>query len=129
LALMAECFLKHGVPTSSSADRYQVVVHVDAATLKDRSDGRCEIEHGSALSVETVRRLASDASLTRLDENADGEVLNVGRKTRAPRRAMGRRWGDQALEPRDAVPRASPHGAHRRDRHHHHTPYTAAGVS
>jgi len=97
LALMAECFLKHGVPTSSSADRYQVVVHVDAATLKDRSDGRCEIEHGSALSVETVRRLACDASLTRVDENTEGDVLNVGRKTRAISPALRR-----ALNARDS---------------------------
>ena len=95
LALMAECFLKHGAPNSSSADRFQVVVHVDAATLKDRSDGRCEVEHGSALSVETVRRLTCDASLTRIDENESGEVLNVGRKTRtispALRRALNAR--------------------------------------
>jgi hypothetical protein len=95
LALMAECFLKHGVPTQSSADRYQVVVHVDAATLKDRSDGRCEVERGSALSVETVRRLTCDSSLTRVDENERGEILDVGRKTRtispALRRALNAR--------------------------------------
>jgi Domain of unknown function (DUF222)/HNH endonuclease len=99
LALMAECFLKHGAtdsaPTQSSAERYQVVIHVDAATLKDRSDGRCEVEHGSALSVDTVRRLSCDASLTRVDENGRGEILNVGRKTRtlppALRRALNAR--------------------------------------
>jgi len=50
LALMSECFLKHGAPAKrSSADRYQVVVHVDASTLKDHADGRCELEHGPAL--------------------------------------------------------------------------------
>jgi hypothetical protein len=97
LALMAECFLKHGVPTQSGADRYQVVVHVDAATLKDRSDGRCEVEHGPALSVESVRRLTCDASLVRVDENDRGEVLNVGRKTRTLSPALRR-----ALTARDS---------------------------
>jgi Domain of unknown function (DUF222)/HNH endonuclease len=72
LALMAQCFLKHGVTTHSSADRYQVVIHVDADTLKHGSDGRCELEHGPGLSV-----------------------LNLGRKTRiispALRRALNAR--------------------------------------
>jgi hypothetical protein len=97
LALIAECFLEHGVPTRSSADRYQVVVHVDAATLKDRSDGRCEVEHGSALSVQTVRRLACDASIVRVEENDQGEILNVGRKTRTLSPALRR-----ALKSRDS---------------------------
>jgi len=42
LALIAESFLQHG-PAQTTADRYQVVVHVDAATLKDHDNGRCEI--------------------------------------------------------------------------------------
>jgi len=97
LALMAECFLRHGAPAQSCADRYQVVVHVDAATLKDRSDGRCEIERGSALSVETVRRLTCDSSLVRVDENERGEVLDVARKTRSISPALRR-----ALNARDS---------------------------
>jgi hypothetical protein len=96
LTLMAECFLKHGAAAKqSSADRFQVVVHVDAATLKDHADGRCELEHGPALSVETVRRISCDSTLVRLDENEHGEVLDVGRKTRsippALRRALNSR--------------------------------------
>jgi hypothetical protein len=96
LALMGECFLKHGAPAAqSSADRYQVVVHVDASTLKDHADGRCEIEHGPALSVESVRQIGCDCTRVRLDENEQGEVLNVGRKTRsippALRRALNSR--------------------------------------
>lgn len=82
LALMAECFLQHGVSTQSGADRHHVVIHVDADTLKDCSDGRCEVEHGSALSVQTVRRITCDTSLVRIEENEHGDVLNVGRKTR-----------------------------------------------
>jgi hypothetical protein len=81
LALMADCFLQHGAAAQSSADRYQVVVHV--------------IDHGPALSVEAVRQISCDSTLLRLDENERGDVLNVGRKTRsiapALRRALNAR--------------------------------------
>jgi hypothetical protein len=72
-----------------------VVVHVDAETLKDRSAGRCHLEHGPSLPAETVRRLSCDASLIRIVENERGEPLDVGRKTRsippAIRRALNAR--------------------------------------
>ena len=94
LTLMAESFLQHG-PATSTADRYQVVVHVDAATLKNREDGRCEIEHGPSITVDTARQITCDSSLVRLVENDDGEPLDVGRKTRsippALRRALSAR--------------------------------------
>ncbi len=96
-ALMADCFLQHGAATQPSADCYQVVVHVDVETLKDHADGRCELEHGPALSVEAVRQMACDSTLVRLDENERGNVLNVGRKTRSIPSALRR-----ALNARDA---------------------------
>ena len=83
LAMIAESFLQHGPAASkSAADRYQIVVHVDAMTLKAGQDGRCELEHGPTLPVETVRRLSCDASLVPVGENERGEPLSVGRKTR-----------------------------------------------
>jgi hypothetical protein len=96
LAAVAETFLAQREAESTTADRYQVVVHVDAETLRDHTAGRCELEQGPALPAETVRRLACDASLlTVLEEN--GEILNVGRKTRsipvAIRRALHARDG------------------------------------
>ncbi len=95
MALMADCFLQHGAAAQSSADRFQVVVHVDAETLKEHADGRCELDHGPALSVEAVRQIACDSTLLRLDENERGDVLNVGRRTRsippALRRALNAR--------------------------------------
>ena len=101
LARVAEGYLQNAgcsaeaVPSGSTADRYQVVVHVDAETLKDRAAGRCQLEHGPALPAETVRRLACDASLIRIVENERGEPLDVGRKTRsippAIRRALNAR--------------------------------------
>src|ERR1700722_17094882 len=81
----------------STADRYQVVVHVDAQSLREQKDGRCELEQGPSVPIETARRLACDASLLSVLENEHGEPLDVGRKTRSIPPAIRR-----ALRSRDA---------------------------
>jgi Domain of unknown function (DUF222) len=95
LGRIAESFLQHGSESLSSGDRHQIIVHVDADTLRDGGAGRCELEVGPALLVETARRLACDASVVCVVENEQGEPLNVGRKTRsippAIRRALSSR--------------------------------------
>ena len=96
LSVLAESFLKHGAETLSGGERHQIVVHVDAETLRESSAGRCEIEHGPSLPAETVRRLGCDCSVVMLVENADGEPLSVGRKTRSIPPALRR-----ALKSRD----------------------------
>jgi Domain of unknown function (DUF222) len=53
LAMIAESFLQHGPAANSSADRHQIVVHVDALTLREGRDGRCELEQGPTLPIET----------------------------------------------------------------------------
>ena len=83
LAAVAETYLQNEPQSTSTADRFQVMVHVDAETLQHRVDGRCHIEDGPTIAVETVRRLTCDASLVRITENGKGEPLDVGRKTRA----------------------------------------------
>lgn len=102
LAALAERYLQVA-PTAddgaSSADRYQITVHVSAETLS--VDGAIDaddppvIEEGPVLAPETVRRLACDAGVVPLIEAANGEVLAIGRKTRtitpALRRALKRR--------------------------------------
>jgi Domain of unknown function (DUF222)/HNH endonuclease len=90
LALIAESFLQYGPAAQTTADRYQVVVHVDASTLKDHEDGRCELEHGPTVPVETARRLACDSSLVRMVENGAAGTLDVGRKTRSIHPALRR---------------------------------------
>jgi hypothetical protein len=76
----------------TTADHHQVIVHIDAETLRERAAGRCHVEDGPTLPIETVRRLTCDASLVRITENEAGEPLDVGRKTRtippAIRRAL-----------------------------------------
>ncbi len=82
LGSIAESFLGHGPSEVVGADRHQVVVHVDAETLREGTAGRCEIERGPSLAAETARRLACDASVVTIVEGASGEPLDVGRKTR-----------------------------------------------
>jgi hypothetical protein len=82
LATMAESFLANGPRDISGSDRQQIVVHVDAETLKHGHAGRCELEQGPSMAAETARRLACDASVVTIIENEKCEPLNVGRKTR-----------------------------------------------
>lgn len=95
LGVVAESVLKHGLETLGGGERHQIVVHVDVETLKHSSAGRCELEDGPALPVESARRLACDASVVTLIENEQSEPLNIGRKTRtippAIRRALNSR--------------------------------------
>jgi hypothetical protein len=92
LATLAESFLASGPKDLSGGDRNQIVVHVDAETFRHRHAGRCELEQGPSIAAETARRLGCDASVVRILEDAQGEPLDVGRKTRtippAIRRAL-----------------------------------------
>ena len=95
LATIAESFLATGPQELTGGDRQQIVVHVDAETLKRDHAGRCELERGPALAAETARRLACDASLVAIIEDEQSEPLSVGRITRtiptAIRRALNSR--------------------------------------
>jgi len=83
LLYMADALLAGSDGTRTGGDRYQVVVHVDTATLRAGERGAtCELDDGMPLAAETARRLACDASLVRILER-DGRPLSVGRKTRA----------------------------------------------
>jgi hypothetical protein len=82
LVVVADSFLAHGAMEARGTDTHQIVVHVAEETLRDKSAGCCEFEHGPSMAAETARRFACDASVVHLVENADGEPLNVGRKTR-----------------------------------------------
>jgi hypothetical protein len=81
LVAMADLALANADADRSGADRYQLVVHVDAQTLASDGDGRCDAADGVALAAETARRLACDASIVELLER-EGEPLALGRKRR-----------------------------------------------
>ena len=63
LALVAETALHYGINPGSPGERYQVVVHVDAAVLADAdAPGQSVVEDGAYVPAETSQRLACDAS-------------------------------------------------------------------
>ena len=97
LVLLAETTLRHGPAGLPAAERHQVVIHIDATALAGATqDTQCELDHGPALAVETARRLLCDASTVLMHEDANGTVLDVGRKTRTIATALRR-----ALQSRD----------------------------
>jgi hypothetical protein len=75
-------------PSARGGDRFQVVVHVDAAALRD-GDGESELADGAPIAAETARRLACDAAIVPLLERG-GRPLSVGRKTRSIPPALAR---------------------------------------
>jgi hypothetical protein len=95
-ALLAETALHHGIDPGAPGERYQVVVHVDAAVLADPdAPGQSVLEGGPYVSAETSRRLACDASRVVMRHDVNGRVVEVGARTRtippALRRALHHR--------------------------------------
>src|SRR3984893_8600609 len=93
LALLAETALHHEIDPGAPGERYQVVVHVDAAVLADpEQPGQSVLEEGSHVSAETSRRLGCDASRVVMRHDEEGRLLEVGARTRtippALRRAL-----------------------------------------
>ena len=83
LKLIAEAALKAELDAGNSADRYQVVVHIDQQVLEDpEQPGQSALEGGIGVSAETSRRIACDASIIEMKHDEKGNVLDVGRKTR-----------------------------------------------
>ncbi|MGH7322862.1 MAG: DUF222 domain-containing protein, partial [Candidatus Rokuibacteriota bacterium] len=83
LALVAETALQRGLDPGTPGERYQVVVHVDAAVLADPDcPGQSVVEDGAHVPAETSRRLACDASRVVMRHEAAGRGLEVGRRTR-----------------------------------------------
>ena len=70
-----------GGESGTRAERFQVAVHTEMATLeKDGEPGRSEVD-GVRVSAESSRRLACDAAVVPMTHR-EGAVMGVGRKTR-----------------------------------------------
>jgi 5-methylcytosine-specific restriction endonuclease McrA len=96
LALLAETALHQGLDPGAPGERYQVVVHVDAAVLTDPDQaGHSVLEDGVRGPAGTSQRLACDASRVVMWHDRDGHVVAVGARTRtippALRRALQHR--------------------------------------
>src|SRR5216117_205368 len=89
LALLAETALHHGIALGTPGERYQVVVHIDAPVLAESdapaapsAPGQSALEDGVHVSAETSRRLACDATRVIMRHTQDGNILDIGRRTR-----------------------------------------------
>ena len=69
--------------SGSRAERYQVMLHVDAEVLREDGPvgGRSELEDGTRVCAETLRRVACDCGLVAVGH--DGQALNIGRRARS----------------------------------------------
>ena len=94
LAEIAETYMNNSESSGSTADRYQVVVHV-AAGATDSDDAH--IEDGPHVTAVTSRRIACDCTVVGIREDENGEPLSIGRRSRSipppMRRALRARDG------------------------------------
>lgn len=103
LAEIAETYLNNSESSGSTADRYQVVVHVTAETpdsvgaAPSYDSDDAHIEDGPHVTAETSRRIACDCSVVGIKEDENGEPLSIGRRSRSipppMRRALRARDG------------------------------------
>jgi 5-methylcytosine-specific restriction endonuclease McrA len=121
LALLAETALHHELDPGAPGERYQVVVHVDAAVLADPDQpGQSVLEDGPRVPAGTSQRLACDASRVVMRHGEDGQVVEVGARTRTIPPALRR-----ALYHRDRSCRFP--GCHIRVGQGHHVRHWAQG--
>jgi hypothetical protein len=123
IGLIAECALRNELAdaerqdgpasTGGRADRFQVVVHVDAVALREASDCGQSVIDGTRVSAETSRRLACDAGRVVMMHDAEGRVIGAGHRTRTIPPAIRR-----ALEHRDRGCRFPGCGLRFCDAHH-----------
>ena len=79
LCEMAETYLNDPENAGSTADRYQVVVHVQKNGERSMAG---HIDNGPDVSAETSARVACDCSITTIEEDNNGDPLNIGRRSR-----------------------------------------------
>jgi len=85
LADLAETYMNNNQSAGSTADRYQVIVHLSAEESSD-----AHIEDGPDVTAETSRRIACDCSVVAIKEDENGEPLSIGRRSRTIPPAMRR---------------------------------------
>jgi len=97
LTLLAESALHQSIDPGTPAERFQVVVHVDAAVLVNAdAPGQSVLDGGARVSAETSQRLACDASRVVMRHDHTGRTVEVGVRMRTIPPALRR-----ALEHRD----------------------------
>jgi hypothetical protein len=77
---LAEAYLEPDARPRALAEKYHVHVHLD---LRRNADGPVADPDAPALAEDTIRRLGCEAGLVPVLHDGSGEILSVGRKTRA----------------------------------------------
>ncbi len=80
-ALVAFCSAR--LASDADPDRATVIIHARAEALQDGS-GNAEIEDGTVIHPETVRRLLCNARVQTVVEDPVGDVVGLGRMSREP---------------------------------------------
>jgi len=101
LCEIAETYMNNSENSGSTADRYQVVVHVGAHPAspcrRQLAGDTPHLENGPHVTAETSRRIACDCSSTVIKEDEQREPLSIGRRSRSipppMRRALKARDG------------------------------------
>jgi hypothetical protein len=96
LVRIAEQFLTHNPADEtnppSGPDRYHVVVHVNTneqhRDFAIEGSASCYLGHNRFLAPQVAKRLACDASVSTVLEDDEGNVLNIGRRSRTISHAM-----------------------------------------
>ena len=130
LEMMAARYLASEELDGRQADQYQVIVHVDAATLVQTVDNpnplptlsppRCHIDNGPSIAASTMRRILDQSGIMPLLMK-NGEPISIGRKSRVWTAPMSR-----AIVARDCHCQF-PGCSARRHLHIHHIKYWADG--
>lgn len=89
---LARSYLDSGDTPQTGGEKPHIMVLTDLEALQGVAGGTHETPDGTILSIPTLRRLACDASISRIVLGPDSEILDIGRKTRvwtaAQRRAI-----------------------------------------
>jgi hypothetical protein len=99
LTEIAETYMNNNESSGSTADRYQVVIHVhpEGTSTAEASNIECgsgvhpegtltaetpHLEDGPHVTAETSKRIACDSTIVAIREDKNGEALSIGRRSR-----------------------------------------------
>jgi len=116
--------LDNGTTPTVGGEKPHVVIHGDIPALQGLAGGLHETGSGRILDVDLLRMVACDCSVTRIIFGPEGEILDVGRKTRVWTPAQRR-----AIVARDRHCQGKGCRAPARDCDIHHTDHWADGGS
>jgi hypothetical protein len=81
LAELCRAWLDSSGRPAVAGERPHMVVTIDLESLRGRLGSRCELEDAGPIRPEAARRIACDASVTRMITRGGSEPLDVGRRT------------------------------------------------